>query len=260
MTTREMEPAAAPCVRTIDLSRRFGKIHAVENISLDVQRGEILCVIGLNGAGKTTLLNLMGGLLYPSKGHVEVFGLHRWRQGFEIRERSTFLPAEPVFGDQLSPAEYLQFYAQVYKLPKATFLERIETMTRVMNLHDKLFAKWRDLSLGMVKKVGLIAAFLPDVELRILDEPFAGGIDPLAMETLFEWMTAARARDETIIFSTQVLDQAEDIADRILLLHNGAQRALGSPGDLTREAGVAPDEKRALARALKHYAADFESE
>ncbi len=243
-----MPPETA--IEAVGLRFRYGREWAVDGVSLDIARGEVLCVIGANGAGKTTLLSLLGGMVLPQQGHVRVFGLDRWRDNFAIRKRSTFLLAEPAFGESLTPYEFLRFFAQIYGVPKQTFLERVKRLAADMNMTEHWNKPWAKLSLGMLKKTGLIAAFLPDAELRIMDEPFAGGIDPMAMETLYAWIAEAKSRDETILFSTQVLEQAEAVTDRLLLLANGHVRALGRPDELIVAAGIAANEPRALSKAF----------
>lgn len=241
-------------IEAVGLQFRYGRTRAVDGVSLEIGAGEILGVIGPNGAGKTTLLSLLGGMVLPQLGHVRVFGLDRWRDNFEIRKRSTFLLAEPAFGESLTPYEFLRFFAQIYGIPKETFLERAKSLADDMDMVEHWSKPWGKLSLGMKKKTGLIAAFLPEAGLRIMDEPFAGGIDPMAMERLYGWMQAAKGRGETIVFSTQVLEQAESAADRILMLEDGAIRALSTPPELIAMAGVGPHEPRALYKAFLQLA------
>lgn len=237
-------------IEAVGLSKKFGLTKAVQNVSLDVVRSERLCVIGPNGAGKTTLLLLLGGVLLPSSGTVTVFGMDRWRQNFEIRTRSTFLTAEPIFGASRTPYEFLRFYAEIYGVPKTVFRERFRQLIDEMNMTGHIEKPWHKLSLGMQKKTGLIAAFLPDASLRILDEPFAGGIDPIAMERLYQWVDDAQRRGETTIFSTQVLEQAQNGADRIVLLEDGAISVVGTPKELMASAGIDSGEMRPLYRAF----------
>lgn len=237
-------------LRAIALKKKFPNVIAVDEVSLNLQSGEIVCVIGPNGSGKTTLLLLLGGIILPSTGHVYVFGLDRWRNNFEIRKRTTFLPVDPVFGASPTPYEYLRFLSQIYGIPKSDFIHRLEKLTEQMNYERYLTKPWNKLSTGLIKKAGLIGSFMPDVHLRILDEPFAGGIDPLGMEVLFRWMSEARERGETILFSTQVLDQAEDVADRLLMLADGAILAQGAPRELIEQAGVNATDTRPLQSAF----------
>jgi ABC-2 type transport system ATP-binding protein len=239
-----------PIIDIVGLSKNFGGTAAIDGVTLQIQPGENICVIGPNSAGKTTLLLLIGGVHYPTRGHVTVMDMHRWKQNFEIRERSTFLTADVIVGACPTPYEFLRFYAQIYHMPKAEFLEKGGRLCEELNLIEHIDKPWNELSLGMIKKVGIVSAFLPEVDLRILDEPFAGGIDPRGMETLYKWMGAAKKREETVIFSTQVLEQAEAIADRLLILEKGKMTALDTPAALIAKAGIASDENRALHKAF----------
>lgn len=237
-------------INATGLRHKYGRSVALDSVSLDIRRGEVVCIIGANGAGKSTLLGLLGGMLFPNRGHVTVFGMDRWRDNFAIRKRSTLLFAEPVFGASPTPYEFLRFFAQIYGIPRSEFRSRLEKLADEMHMTKHLDKPWQKLSLGMMKKTGLIAAFLPDAELRIMDEPFAGGIDPLAMEMLYTWIRAARERGETIVFSTQVLEQAEGAADRILILIDGTIQIDGTPLEILTSAGVSPGEPRALSKAF----------
>lgn len=244
------QPSHDGVIEAVGLRKRFGFTKAVHGVNLHVSRGEAVCIIGPNGAGKTTLLLLLGGVILPSFGGVKVFGLDRWKDNFEIRKRSTFLTAEPIFGASPTPYEFLRYYAQIYGLPKAIFLERFKRLADEMDMLPHIKKPWPKLSLGMKKKTGLIAAFLPDAELRILDEPFAGGIDPMAMERLYQWMELAKQRGEAIVFSTQVLEQAENAADRLVLLEKGTITAVGTPAELITAASIDSNDARPLYRAF----------
>lgn len=245
-------------VCAVGLVKNYPEVKAADGISLEIRRGEIVCVIGPNGAGKTTLLYLLGGLLYPSAGHLHIFGLHRWKDNHAIRLRSATLPASPVTGASPTPYEYLRYIAQVYGMEKVRFLEKLERLAAQMNYGPFLSWSWESLSLGLRKKAGLIGCFLPEVELRILDEPFAGGIDPLGMEVLYQWFEQSRSRGETVVFSTQVLEQAQEASDRIVLVRNGRIALQGSPSDILLGAGVDPAEPRALAKAFVKMTSDAE--
>lgn len=238
-------------IQVIGLRKKYPGVWALRGVSLEIRAGEVFCVIGPNGAGKTTLLYLLAGAVFPSAGHVTVFGLHRWKRNFEIRKRSVLLTTEPLYGASPTPYEYLRFLAQIYGLSKDAFRDKIRRLGDEMQYRPYVSKAWSALSPGLAKKAGLIGCFLPDLPLRILDEPFAGGIDPVGMEVLYGWMDAARNRGETTVFSTQVLDQAEHVADRIALLHEGGILAVGSPAVLMDQAGVSPSsEPRPLAKAF----------
>lgn len=237
------------------ISRTFWRTKALLPMDLTVKSGEVLAVTGLNGAGKTTLLTMMAGALFPTTGDIHVFGLHRWRENYAIRCRSFFLPVTFPLGGMATPYEYLRFIAQVYGLTKVTFHARLEELCLQFDYLGQLGRPWKKLSLGQIRKAGLIAAFLPDVELRILDEPFAWGIDPAGMEVLYRWVADASVRQNSAtVFSTQVLDQAETAAHRVLLLDRGQLSFCDKPDALLAKAGISPDEPRAFTRAFMKLA------
>jgi len=236
-------------IRATELVKLFGNTRALDGVSLEARAGEVVCIIGHNGAGKTTLLNLLAGTTLPDAGEVEVFGMHRWLQNYEIRKRSITLGNSPYYGGASSAFEHLSVIGQLYGIPEPEFDAKVARFAEDIELAPHLLKKWQSMSSGMMRKVGLIGAFLPDVKLRIFDEPFASGIDPAGVETLFRWFAEARSRGETIIFTTQILDQAEEIADRIVLLRKGKVRASGSPAEFLAQAGVTESEARPLAKA-----------
>lgn len=254
MTTFHMTHPIAngAAIESVSLTKEFKWVAAVKDVSFTLQSGEVLCVIGANGAGKTTLLYLLGGILLPSEGRLTVLGMDRWRDNFALRRRSTFVPAQPVFGASPTPFEYLRFVAQIYQLPENQFHARMEPMVEQFDFREQLHKEWKHLSLGHTKKAALMAGFLPDANLRIFDEPFAGGIDPVGMEALYRWIGERRSAGETIVFSTQVLEQAEINADKILVLESGRVVKFGTPEELLEAAGVQLDTPRALVKAYMH--------
>lgn len=236
-------------LRADNLVKIFGKTRALDGVALEARAAEVVCIIGHNGAGKTTLLNLLAGMTLPDSGEVEVFGMHRWKQNYEIRRQSITLSNSPVYGGADSAYEHLAVIGQLYGLPEEQLDAKVGRLAGEIDLQPHLLKKWHGMSSGMMHKVGLIGTFLPDVKLRILDEPFASGIDPSGVETLYRWFAEARARGETTIFSTQILDQAEVVADQIVLLRHGKIRARGTVEEILAVAGVGRDDPRPLAKA-----------
>jgi ABC-2 type transport system ATP-binding protein len=248
---KETEAPQKPVVEIVALSKRYGRTQALHNVTMDVGEGEALCVIGPNGAGKTSFLFLLGGILFPSSGHVHVFGMHRWKENFQIRRRSITQPTEPIFGESPTPYEYFRFVAQIYNMPREDFVRKLKQLCVDMDFTDHVTKGWARMSTGLRKKAALIAAFLPEVDLRILDEPFAGGIDPIAVEVLYQWIFEARDRGETIVFSSQVLEHAANVGSRVLFLREGRVEHLGTILSLIESAGVDPHSPRALAEAFQ---------
>lgn len=238
------------CVAAEGVARAYGRVQALRASDLAVRRGEVIAVIGPNGAGKTTLLRLLAGSIFPTEGTVRVFGLDRWRESFAIRQRSCFIEAAGVPPVGATPFGHLRFLAQAYGLARDEFESRLRRLAAEMEYTEHLGKSWASLSLGLGKKAHLIGAFLVPAELRILDEPFAGGIDPLGMERLFEWIDAARTRGEATIFSTQVLDQADRVADKLLVIARGRICHFSPPDDLIRRAGQDPNDPQSLAKSF----------
>lgn len=246
-----METANAPVIlEAVDLRKWYGATKAVDGVTLRAKAGEIVAVIGANGAGKSTLLYLLGGLVLPGSGRVRVLGEDRWRANFAIRKRCSFLSAEPDFGDCPTPWDYLQYVGAAYGFTPHQLAQRVEPLADQMSMLPHFGRPIAELSLGMRKKVGLIAAFTPESEIYFLDEPFAGGIDPLAMEVLRTWIARAGRAGATVLFSTQVLDQTDELASRLMVLLDGQLRYDDSPAALIRRAGIDPAENRAIHKAF----------
>lgn len=246
-----MEPNTAPVIlQATALRKSFAGTDAIDGVSVTLRAGEIVALLGANGAGKSTLLYLLAGMLMPNRGLIHVFGFDRWRFNFPIRRRTSYLAAEPWFGACPTPWDYLQFVAAAYELTRGQLAERGDRLAAQMNMLSHLTKPFDQLSLGMRKKTGLIAAFLPENDLYLLDEPLAGGIDPIAMEVLRGWIAEASQRGAGVMFSTQVLDQTEELAHRLMVLIGGRVQHDDTPEALIRRAGIDPSENRALHKAF----------
>lgn len=245
--------SAPPLVVARNLNVRFqllSRARALRDVSFEIPPGEILCVIGPNGAGKTTLLNLLAGCLFKTRNRITIAGLDRWKNNYEVRRLSTYVPMGQYVPLGPTPLDHMTNMARLYEMPEADFARRCAALVDDMNYHKLLHKYWGQLSLGQYHKALLIGGFLPPARLRILDEPIASGIDPLGMEILGVWMKECRAAGESIVFSTQVLDRAHLLADRLLILHNGSIGFLGTPAQFIEENGLDADDDYALNRAF----------
>jgi len=254
-----LSSTSAPIVNAQRLRVRFHNTFttALRDVTFTAHRGEIICVIGPNGAGKTTLLNLLAGCLFKRRTRIQIFGLNRWRKNKEIRLRSTYTPMNSHYLIGETPMEHLQAIGLLYGMAQETFATRCAALVHDFSYADLLQRPFANMSLGQRQKAMLIGGFLPEVELRILDEPVAGGIDMLGMEILGVWMKEARARGELVIFSTQVLTRAEMLSDKLLILDRGRSRFFGSPGELMQQTGTDPAQEYALNQAFLKF---FESQ
>jgi ABC-2 type transport system ATP-binding protein len=202
-------------IRTEGLSKRYGDTLALDALDLTVEPGEVYGYLGPNGAGKTTTIRLLLGLLRPSAGRAELYGVDAWRDPVEAHRRVTFVAAEPHLWPSLTGAETLEFLARVRGGADAAY--RDELTARFQLDTDK---KVRALSHGNRQKVQLIAAFASRAELLILDEP-TGGLDPLMEMRFRETVHEARDRGQTVFLSSHILSEVEAVCDRVGILRPG---------------------------------------
>ncbi|MEV5592337.1 ABC transporter ATP-binding protein [Streptomyces sp. NPDC052496] len=221
---------------------RFGDHLALREVQCTVADGEFVCLVGRNGSGKTTLLRLLAGLSEPTTGRVRVAG--QAATSLAARAVRGFAQAEPPLYDYLTVREQLSFVCRLYGVPLASALERL-ARTVLADRHDALV---RELSLGMRKQLGLVAATLHDPALVLMDEP-ANALDATAVTTLRESVRHWHAQQRTVVLCTHDLSWADDLADRLLVLQHGrlahdvrlagetvtaALRRLGATDALTR--------------------------
>ena len=211
------------------LIRRFGKRIAVNNLSLEVGKSEIVALLGPNGAGKTTTLRMLAGLIPPSSGTVTIEGVELTRAtGSALRARVGFLTEAPGLWDRLTVRENLSVYAGLYALANPDRV--IDQMLDVLDLADRATTRAAELSKGMRQKVTLARALLHNPPILLLDEP-TSGLDPEVTRTVRQLLADRRAAGCAILVSTHNLDEAERIADRVAVLH-GRLIAVGPPAAL----------------------------
>ncbi|HEY7291294.1 MAG TPA: ABC transporter ATP-binding protein [Vicinamibacterales bacterium] len=199
-----------------NLTRRFGPRVAVDDVSLDVRRNEIVALLGPNGAGKTTTMRMLAGLIAPSAGSVSVGGVSLTRTtASSIRRRIGFLTEAPGLWDRLSVRENLQVYARLYELDAPD--RAIERALDQFELADRATTRAAELSKGMRQKVALVRALLHDPPTLLLDEPMSG-LDPEIRRSVRKLLEERRDAGCSILVSTHNLDEAERLADRVAVL------------------------------------------
>jgi ABC-2 type transport system ATP-binding protein len=214
------------------ISRRFGDRLAVEDVSFDVQAGEVFGLLGPNGAGKTTTLRMLGGLILPTAGSVRIAGEPFTRaSGSALRGRIGFLTETPGLWDQLSVEDNLQVYARLFAvaMPRVA----VEKVLRLLDLWDRRSDRVALLSKGMKQKLALGRALVHNPKIILLDEPTAN-LDPQTSRTVRDLLRHLRADGCAIVVSTHNLDEAERLADRVALV-SGRLIAIGEPAVLRRE-------------------------
>ena len=209
-------------------------IPVLKNISFEVGDGELIGLIGLNGAGKSTTINEIIGLLTPYQGQISIDGLTLAQNQAEYRKKIGFIPETPSLYEELTLREHLETVAMAYDLNYDEAMARATELLELFRLSDKLVWFPINFSKGMKQKVMIICAFMVNPSLFIVDEPFLG-LDPLAISDLTELLAQEKAKGKAILMSTHVLDAAEKMCDRFVILHQGKIRATGTLAEL-REA------------------------
>ncbi len=215
-------------VKILNLTKSFGKIRAVDSLSLDIEKGKITGLIGADGSGKTTLIRLITGLLIPDGGEITVLGLNPAAQKEELSTKIGYMPQKFGLYEDLSIEENLQLYADLKKLPYE-FDELLE-FTKLMPFKTRLAGA---LSGGMKQKLGLACALMGSPDFLVLDEPSVG-VDPISRHDLMEMVRKLITRDTTVLWSTAYLDEAHSF-DTAVVLDKGKVIYNGKPDDLARD-------------------------
>ena len=216
------------------LTKRFGHTVAVRDISFQVPAGQVLGFLGHNGAGKTTTMRILTGYLPADGGTAEIAGFDIFSQSLEVRKRIGYLPeSAPLYLDMDVP-DFLNFIAQVRKIPKSEIPEMRNRMIEICGLKSVLHKRIGELSKGYRQRVGLAQAMIHDPDILVLDEP-TSGLDPNQIVEIRELIRQI-GREKTIILSTHILPEVTATCDRILIIHEGRLVADGTPEQLTAQA------------------------
>jgi len=214
--------------------RRFGRTLAVNGISLTVPRGQLFALLGPNGAGKTTTIRMLVGLLQPNSGQVRVCGVDCSQNPREASSHLGYVPDEPYLYDKLSGRELLQFTAEMHGLDRSTVRDRIDRETERFELAAFLDNLTETYSHGMRQRLVFATALLHDPQVLVVDEPMVG-LDPRSSRVVKDLLQAEAAAGKTVLMSTHTLAMAEEIADRIGILHCGQLAFLGTLAELRQE-------------------------
>jgi ABC-2 type transport system ATP-binding protein len=222
-------------LQTENLTKRFGSLVAVKNLSLEVREGEILGFLGPNGAGKTTTINMICGLIKPDGGRVYIHGRPATNGDSHLRERVGMCPQNSILWETQTCLEQLQFIGEMYGLPGGKARRRGEQLLVEMGLEDKRDKLARTLSGGMQRRLNLIMALVHDPEIIVLDEPEAG-LDPQGRVLVREYIRSL-ARKRTVILTTHNMDEADRVADRVAIIDHGELLVLDTPEELKQRVG-----------------------
>ncbi|HEY6227267.1 MAG TPA: ABC transporter ATP-binding protein [Verrucomicrobiae bacterium] len=213
------------------------KARAVDNVNFEVRRGEVFGLLGPNGSGKSTTVKMLLGLLYPTKGHIEVFG--KSPRHVKTKSMIGYLPEESYLYRYLDSDETLNFFGNLFSLPPEQREKRREQLLEMVGLSKARRRQVGEFSKGMQRRIGLAQALINDPDLVILDEPTAG-MDPLGCREVKDLIIALAKRGKTVILSSHLLSDVEDVCDRVVIYYGGKIQAMGTLKELL----AAPDAVR----------------
>jgi ABC-type multidrug transport system ATPase subunit len=228
-------------ITVIEVTHHYGVKPVLRDISLHVRRGELLALMGPNGMGKSTLLGVMAGLLAPYRGYVEVDGKRRRRTVEEeeaIRKQVAYLPAEAWVAGSFTGREWLLAVGRLYGIEALRLMDHVDRLLALFNLTEQGDSQVSSYSSGQKKKIALAGALVSEAPLLLLDEPFAGGLDPsgiLALKHVLQRLT--REQGVTVVMATPVPELVEELADRIAIVRDGRLVACDTIDGLQAVAG-----------------------
>ncbi|MCP3975183.1 MAG: ABC transporter ATP-binding protein [bacterium] len=225
MTSPQSDPSEG--IHLNGVSRTFGDIRAVDDLTIGVPAGSVAVLLGPNGAGKTTTVRLITGSLRPDAGSISVLGLDPGKDGDEIRRRCGVVPPKPALYDRLTGRDNLVYAARIWDVPQDT----IDEAAARFGIDDALHLKVSGYSTGMRTRLALARSVLHDPEVLLLDEPTAG-LDPESARAVLDLIRELAGTGRTVIMATHLLHEAEGIADQVILMGAGNARAAGHPLEL----------------------------
>jgi ABC-type multidrug transport system ATPase subunit len=221
------------------LTKRYGAYRALQNVSMTIESGQIVAVLGANGAGKTTLLRCLATIAAPSAGSIHLDGEPLSRGRLDLRQRLFFLPDFPFLFAWPTPVQHIGMVLRLYGKESAGTADRVFGLMEALDLLGCGRAPIASLSRGQTYKTALAALLAVEPELVLLDEPFASGMDPQGTLVLKEWARRAAGNGTTLLYTTQILEVAEAFSDKVAILHRGGLHAFDSVAALREQTGAA---------------------
>lgn len=251
-------------LRVENLTHHYGLRPVLSDVSLEVQTGELVVLLGPNGMGKSTLLGCMAGVLRPARGHVEIDGVRR-RQSVDeeraLRKRMVYLPDDTWLPMMRTGREFLLGVGRLYDHDDLHLFEHTDRLLRLFHLEEHGDSAISSYSTGQRKKIALATALITEAPYLLLDEPFSGGLDPagiLAMKQVLKKL--ADDENVTVVMTTPVPELVEELASRVAILQDGQLTAYESPATLRQQAGDGVSFEQALGRLMYPEADDAVSD
>lgn len=226
-----------PIIKLCQLTKRYGAKTVVNELSLNVYKGELFCFLGPNGSGKTTTMKMLCGLLKPSKGSAEILTIDVWKDPINAKKKFAYVPDQPNMYEKLTGEEYLRFIASIFEVDDHSFNERKETFINLFELTGRTNELIESYSHGMRQKINLCAALIHKPDVLFLDEPTVG-LDPKGARTLKNLLRQLCDEEGlTVFMTTHILEIAEQMCDRVAILSQGHLLASGTMDELRQQGG-----------------------
>lgn len=226
-------------IEIIDLVKKFGELIAVNHLNLEITRGEFFAILGPNAAGKTTTLKILAGLMKPGSGLARVNGFDVQTHPLDARRHMAYVPDFPFLYDKLTPWEFFRFTGQLFAMTNAEIESKARELTSRFTLEPYINKPVEGLSHGTRQRVAIVSALLHDPKVFIIDEPMVG-LDPQHARVVKETLKERSRQGMTVLVSTHQLSVAEEMADRIGIMHLGRLVGLGTAAELREQSGEGP--------------------
>lgn len=213
------------------------KVRAVDNLTLNIQKGEIFAFLGPNGAGKTTTLNMLVGFIEPTSGEIKIFDKIFIHNDIDIKKRIGYLPESTQLPDYYRVYELLEFYCDIFLIPKLKMKDIINRLLEEVGIHRQYRELTKNLSMGQKRCLGLAIALINDPELLFLDEPTVY-LDPVIIEKIRKVLLKLKDRGRTIFMSSHILSEVEKLSDRFAIIKNGKLLEQGFTRELIKNSSL----------------------
>jgi len=223
-------------IRTVDLTKEYDGLRAVDSLNLEVKRGEVFGFLGPNGAGKSTTILMLGAMIEPTRGTCYIGDFEVTRNPLEVKKITGYLPERPGFYDHLDAERNLDYFARFYGMSEDERRRRIEEVLEVVGLEEARRKKVGEFSRGMIQRLALAQALLNDPEVLLLDEP-TSGIDPQGALEFRRIIKELEREGKTILFSSHILSEVKEVCRRIGIISKGRLLAVGTPEEIQKQMG-----------------------
>jgi len=241
-------------INVVNVWHHYGIKPILRDVSLKVEAGELVAVMGPNGMGKSTLLGLMAGVLWPIKGYIEIDGYKRRNsieEEIKIRKKVLYLPDNPFLPLYNTGREYLLAVGRLYEVEEERLFDHVEQLLTLFDLKENADSPIRSCSTGQRKKIGICAALVSEVPILILDEPFSGGLDSSALIALSQVLkNLADRKDVTVVMAVPVPELVESLAHKIAIISHGKMLAYDTADGLRKISGCKGDLSEVLEKLI----------